>query len=369
MNKFNILIVDDVDDNLHSLELIINDNFDVNIYKALDAKTAISIVMTNRVDLILSDVQMPEINGFEFAEYLKSIESTKDIPIVFLTGIYDQDKYKTKAYNLGAIEYITKPIDTQILISKLSIYIKLFNALKVSAQEIKDNEKLLIESTKMASMGEMVGFISHQLKQPLSTLSMQCQKMKISHNTNEITDEEIKAFSKSTESQIGYMNDTIEGFLNFYNPQKIEKEFLVDIAIQKALDILNSKIKINQINIFENIDSTLCIRGIQMELTQVIINIVSNAIDACIMNNIEIKNIYINVYKNEENIILTIEDNAGGVEEEKLENIINPYFTTKQNGSGLGLYMVDMIIKNSFKSKLEFSNADGGLKFKIVFNN
>src|SRR6218665_1268643 len=123
MNKFSILLLDDIPENIYSLKLLIEENFDINIFTAFKAQEAIEIVMNNPIDLILTDVQMPDIDGFQFAQYLKDIESTKDIPVIFITGIYEKDEYKNKGYNIGGIEYITKPIDNKLLISKLKIYI------------------------------------------------------------------------------------------------------------------------------------------------------------------------------------------------------------------------------------------------------
>ena len=81
MEKFNVLIVDDIDENIYSLKLLIEENFDINIFTALKAQEAIEIVMNNTIDLILTDVQMPDVDGFEFAQYLKDVESTKNIPV------------------------------------------------------------------------------------------------------------------------------------------------------------------------------------------------------------------------------------------------------------------------------------------------
>ena len=107
MNKFTILLLDDVEANLYSLRLIIEDNFDdLNILLSLNAQEAMGLLMENDVDLILSDIQMPEVDGFQFAEYIKGIEKTKDIPIIFITGIYDKNEYQKKGYDLGAVEYI-----------------------------------------------------------------------------------------------------------------------------------------------------------------------------------------------------------------------------------------------------------------------
>ena len=94
MNKFSILLLDDIPENIYSLKLLIEENFDINIFTAFKAQEAIEIVMNNPIDLILTDVQMPDIDGFQFAQYLKDIESTKDIPVIFITGIYEKDEYK-----------------------------------------------------------------------------------------------------------------------------------------------------------------------------------------------------------------------------------------------------------------------------------
>lgn len=103
-----------------------------------------------------------------------------------------------------------------------------------------------------------------------------------------------------------------------------------------------------------------------MELSQAILNIISNSIDAFIEKNIEEKNLLINLYKEDTKNLLIIEDNAGGIENNKLEKILEPYYSTKENGTGIGLYMVKLIIKNSFNGELKVTNSENGLKF-IIF--
>ncbi len=103
------------------LKLIIEDSFDINILSALSANEGMEILMKSSVDLILSDIQMPDIDGFQFAEYLKSVDATKNIPIIFITGIYDKDNYQKRGFDLGAVEYISKPIDDTLLSAKLKV--------------------------------------------------------------------------------------------------------------------------------------------------------------------------------------------------------------------------------------------------------
>ncbi len=369
MDKFNILLLDDVKENLYSLKMLIEDNFDVNIFLSSDAQGAMKILFENPVDLILSDVQMPDVDGFEFVQYLKEIDTLKSIPIIFITGIYDKDEYKAKGYSLGAIEYITKPINNDLLISKLKIYIDIYNTIKEDKRKLDKAEKLLIQNSKMASMGEMIALIAHQLKQPLNTISLCCQDMTFTYDIGNVNDDFMKRFKDNTKSQIAYMNDTINGFLDFFNPNKRKEEFLIESSINKALDILRGKIVQNNTKIdFDIAQDDLKSFGVQTELTQAILNIINNSLDAFHEQKIIDGEIHIKLFKKEDKNIIILEDNAGGVENNNLNKILEPYFTTKEEGTGVGLYMVKMIVENSFTGELKVSNTQNGLNFIILID-
>lgn len=369
MEKFNILLIDDIAENIYSLKLLIEESFDINIFTALKAQEAIEIIMQNSIDLILTDIQMPEIDGFELARYLKDMDSTKHIPIIFITGIFEKDEYKTKGYDIGGVEYITKPIDNNLLISKLKIYIDIYNAIKTSNQKLTKTEDLLIHTTKMASIGEMIGLISHQLKQPLNVLSLYCEDINLSYDFKELDDEYMQEFYKNTRNQIEYMNKTINGFLDFFNPNKKKEEFLINNSIIQAMDILKSRINKQSVLFSLDISEDLKTYGVEVELTQVLINIINNSLEVFIERNIEKPEIFIKLFKKEDKNILIIEDNAGGVENNQLEKIMDPYFTTKVNGTGIGLHMVKLIINDSFHGELKVLNTQKGLSFIIFLEN
>lgn len=369
MGKFTILLVDDIKENIYSLKLLIEETFDLNIFTATSANEAMSILVDNPIDLILTDVQMPDIDGFEFAQYLKDIESTKDIPIIFITGIYDNDEYKSKGYDIGGIEYITKPIDNELLTSKLKIYIDIYNSIKKSNSDLTRTQELLIHNSKMASMGEMVGIISHQLKQPLNVLSLYCDDIGFTYDFDELNSEYIKDFSVKTKDQIKYMNTTINGFLNFFNPNKKKERFNISNSISNALKLLKSKISSNNVTLNLDLDDDLKTFGVEMELSQVVLNIVNNSIDAFIEREIKDREIFIKVFKKDSKIVLMLEDNAGGINNNEIEKILDPYYSTKENGTGIGLYMVKLVIKNSFHGELKIANSDNGLKFIIFLEN
>ncbi|NQY94912.1 MAG: hybrid sensor histidine kinase/response regulator [Campylobacteraceae bacterium] len=364
MKKFSILLVDDVEQNIHSLKLMIEDNFDVAIFTALGAQEGMAILMKEDIHLILTDVQMPDIDGFEFAEYLRGIERTKHIPLVFITGIYDKEEYQKRGYDLGAIEYITKPIDDVLLNAKLKIYIDLFQKQRQQKEELITKNEVLIHQAKMATMGEMLGVISHQMKQPLNVLSLYCGDVKDSYKYNEINDEFIDDFSQKTKEQIEFLNKTIDGFRDFFDPHKLKKQFLLKDAIDKSLSLIAFQLQLDSIEVNIHIKEEK-VFGIITELEQVILNLLTNAKDAFIENNIQNRIISINAYEDENNTILSIEDNAGGIKEENLELIFDPYFTTKKEGTGTGLYMVKLVVKTSFNGKLELKNSKDGVKFII----
>ena len=368
MEKFSILIVDDVADNIYSLKMMIEDSFDVNIYSSLSAQEGMELLMKNDVDLSLSDVQMPEIDGFEFAEYLKGIDKTKDIPIIFITGIYDKDEYKTKGYEIGAVEYITKPIDDVLLNSKLKVYIDIFEKTKISKKEIESKDELLIHQAKMATMGEMIGVIAHQLKQPLNVLSLYCNDVKDSYDLDEINDEFIEDFSKSTNEQITFLSQTIDDFRNFFNPSKEKRLFDIKDSIDKAVSLQGNQLGVYKVKLNLNVADEK-IYGVKSEFEQVVLNIINNSIDAFEERNIENRVINIDVLTKGNYTVLIMEDTAGGVKTEHLEQLFDPYFTTKEKGTGTGLYMVKLVVKTSFNGDLKISNTDSGLKYLIALPN
>jgi len=166
MNKFTILLVDDIEENLYSLKLLIEDRFDnVDVLSALSAQEAVLKIMKYEIDLILSDVQMPNIDGFELIEYLKTIDQTKSIPVILITGIYQDEEFIKKGYKSGAIEYITKPVDNELLCSKLSVFLSIYSEKKL------DKKQLQLDEKKINSMIEELDNFSPSIKKSLYSLN------------------------------------------------------------------------------------------------------------------------------------------------------------------------------------------------------
>lgn len=238
-------------------------------------------------------------------------------------------------------------------------------ALKESAKK----EKMLIQQSKMAQMGEMIGNIGHQWKQPLNTLGLIIQKLESDFIFNHKIDENyITKIVDDSLNQITFMSKTVDDFKNFFSPNKKKENFSIKKAIEETLFIISAQIKNNNIELIGDYEdfNIFCSKN---EFKQVILNIISNAKDELISNKIDTPQIKIRVYRDNQNGFITIEDNAGGIKEENIDKIFEPYFSTKEtNGTGIGLYMSKVIIDEHLNGKLSATNENFGAKFEIVFS-
>nr|WP_083771984.1 HAMP domain-containing sensor histidine kinase [Arcobacter nitrofigilis] len=220
----------------------------------------------------------------------------------------------------------------------------------------------------MASLGQMLGNIAHQWRQPLTELNLTLFNMKKFFNTDE--KEKLDELYLESKNLISTMSSIIDDFSNFFNPQKEKKSFEIKKAVDESLVILKKVIE--GITLKLNVPLNYQVVGVLNELTQVVINLIQNSKDAFILNSINNKIIEIKL--SEEKILdkkyakLEIIDNAGGISKDNLDKIFDPYFTTKHKsqGTGLGLFMSKMIIEKSFEGELVHKNYKNGSIFTII---
>ena len=278
------------------------------------------------------------------------------------------DSYKL---NFEIIKYILIAI---LIISFLLLYRHLIlqksnkNLQEKIAKKIEENrvkDSMLYQQRKMAEMGEMIGNIAHQWKQPLAILNVINATLKEQNNYDKLSKKELNSSLDDMEVNIMQMGQTVEDFLSYFKPSKAKKDFSLLESIEKALFIINHAIKKEEIKISIDIDENFNLYGHKEEFIQVVVTILMNAIQALEGN--DIKEIEIRAHRNNESTILDISDNAGGIKEEFLSRIFEPYFTTKHQtqGTGLGLYIAKMIIEKSMNGKLSAQNRDNGVKFTI----
>jgi C4-dicarboxylate-specific signal transduction histidine kinase len=227
----------------------------------------------------------------------------------------------------------------------------------------EEEREILKQQAKMAAMGEMIGNIAHQWRQPLNALSALNVGLSFKHKTGNLTKEEMEIFKERSNNIIQNMSATIDDFTNFFQPNKIKKIFKVNDAIEGAIRFISDSYTEHKIKILHCTNSDIQINSYKNELMQVLLNIFNNSKDAMIERKVQNPLLLITTVQSESEVIISIQDNAGGISAEILDRIFEPYFTTKfkSQGTGIGLYMSKMIIEKSMRGSLSSENRKDGL--------
>jgi len=364
-----------VDDNKFNLQLL-DDILTQQNYKVRTAETgeiALAEINAKLPDLILLDIVMPDMDGYEVCERLKSDPKTAPIPIIFISGNYELED-KIKAFEVGGIDYITKPFYNEEVLARVDTHIQLsdykHHLEKRVDEEVKKNiqvNNLMMHQSRLAQMGEMISMITHQWRQPLSAISATSMNMKIQMQLGENTEEASTKKLEKIESLVEYLSQTIEDFRGFFRMDKEKETKNIVHVVEKSLSIISSSLKNNNIEVVLDGSNESIITTYINELMQVILIILKNAEDALIEREIEKPKISISWKEENGFYVISFHDNAGGIDEETLPNIFNPYFSTKahENGTGLGLYMATVIIDEHCKGEVDVKNEDDGVTFTI----
>ena len=234
----------------------------------------------------------------------------------------------------------------------------------------KAQEEILIHQSRSAEIGEMINNIAHQWRQPLNNLSLTIQNIGFKYENDVLTKEELNETIDKSKMIINSMSNTIDTFRNFFEPTKNKNLFKVEHSIENTLEILSSTLRFYNIEVVKEIIDDVEIYDYENEFSQVLLNIITNARDALVSNKIEKPIIKVNVSKIENNVIVKIKDNANGINEEIIDRIFEPYFTTKGKGNGteIGLYMSKLIIEKNMNGKLTVKNDNNGAVFIITLN-
>lgn len=238
-----------------------------------------------------------------------------------------------------------------------------------SKKEVEAQQNVIVEQSKSAAMGEMISMIAHQWRQPLQAVSILIQKLPLTKMIEgEITDEVLDQVVDDIGQQLEYMSKTIDDFRDFFRPDKEKEIILVSKLVDRARDFLAYMLKVDSIALKIITQDDTQIQLHINEVVQVLINIIKNSRDAMIDNKIENRTIEIKHYIQKDNAVIEIKDNAGGIPEDIMDKIFDPYFSTKtnKNGTGLGLYMSKTIIEQHSHGIITAYNVDGGAMFRIV---
>jgi DNA-binding response OmpR family regulator len=371
--KSKILIIDDSKFICNRVKkILLPRGYEVDeAYNGMDGfKKAIS----NKYNLIILDIELPDVNGSEILKKLRSVKSLYHVPIIVLSGTATPRLVREILKN-GANDYIQKPFVIEEFILKVDLWIDYFEKEKELLEKTKELEKLnkelerrveeevkkrrkqeemLLLQSRYAQMGEIIAMIAHQWKQPLNVLSLSVGFLKL-----QCKDKKVEEVLKQLENSVFYMSKTIDDFRDFFSPQKEKAKTNWQKIFEKALDIMRPQMKNVKINV--EIKKIEDFYSYENELMQVVINVLKNAYDVIREKKIE-GEIDVEI----EGKRISIEDNGGGIPEEIMDKIFDPYFSTKsKNGTGIGLYMSKIIVETHCNGKIWVENTQKGAKFII----
>ncbi|APW65347.1 hypothetical protein LPB137_05550 [Poseidonibacter parvus] len=342
------------------LKTVIDENPNPIVLKNYDAK----FVLVNKATALLYNSTPDEMIGKDdgdfipdkkLAEFFK--ENVQEIMNNKKTEIVYEDSIDVKTNEVKNYMSIKKPFRNQHNEDFILVIANDVTELNKKNQELAQKEKLLFQQAKFASMGEMIGNIAHQWRQPLSSISVLASGLKLEKELGIISDEDFTYAMDNIISTTKYLSQTIDDFRGFFNHKNIKvTTFHISNLIDKTLSLVNSQLKNKEIELIKIIDD-FKISTYENELIQVLLNIINNSKDA-LLNKKEKKVIQIRTYQDKINVHIEILDNAEGISLDIIDKIFEPYFTTKHKsqGTGIGLFMSKEIVNKHLNGNISVFN-------------
>jgi signal transduction histidine kinase len=366
INNKNIkaLLVDD-SKLMHKFIIPMLEDFQLSCISAYDGEEAYQILKEQPdIKLVITDYEMPNINGLELTRKIRLEHPKSTLAILVLTS-NTTSGLRTKFIKSGANGFMHKGF------SRDDLFLSVTDALNLieSFSEVIRQEKQIQDQLRATQMNELMGNIAHQWRQPLSSITTAASGMKLHRELGMLNDNMIERYIEGINSNANNLSKIIDLFTVIVNKEKEMKDVIVQTCINRALLIINPTLEETGIKLINNVDyeHPQKLTMVSGELTQVIINIFNNAIDVLTQRGIEEKIIVLDMKTLEDKVVITIEDNAGGVDEKVLPKIFDPYFTSKHQsqGAGLGLHICYDIVINSLHGNLYVQNSDNGARFYI----
>lgn len=382
--KFNVLIVDDRPENLLTMEGIL-ENDDLIILKAHSGNEALSIMLEHNIALVLMDVQMPGMDGFEVAEIMRSSERTKHIPIIFVTAISKQRQHIFKGYESGAVDYLYKPLDLEILQSKIKAFIDFFqhkNALEETTRklektiaELNDSKQIAEEATTAKSA--FLATMSHEIRTPLNGIIGMADLGLMDDEISPTQRERFLDIKNSGESLLDIINEILD--ISKIEADKLELEeieFSLREVIEKVVNLLSVKVFQEKLEFICEIDPTIpdIIIGDPLRIRQILINLLSNAIKFTEEGTIGIYIQMLDLVEEQVSVEFSVKDTGIGIPKDKIDRLFKSYSqattstTRTHGGTGLGLNISQRLV-NRMGGQIKVESAFGeGSNFYFRLN-
>lgn len=249
-----------------------------------------------------------------------------------------------------------------------SINLTLKRRVDQALEQARQKDRLMIQQSRHAAMGEMIGNIAHQWRQPLNALGLLLQNIEFAYHEGDLDGAYLRRTIDKGKRLTQQMSKTIDDFRDFFKPNKAPEVFYVHSVFSTVMDIVGSSLQYHQIEIIDEVDQRVCVQGYLGEFSQVLINVINNAKDVLSEKTTGKRTMTLRVYDRDGQANIEIEDDGGGIPEAIIDKVFDPYFTTKEQGkgTGIGLYMSRVIIANNMKGMLTVENKEDGACFRII---
>lgn len=301
-----------------------------------------------------------------------------DAPVNLVKRYGIKSGFHEEKGDLRAIIAMYTPIDeeqnaasTFFFIVELTAFVLLlaiYLIIKRYALAIKNQEDTINKQTRFAALGEMITMIAHQWRQPLTGMGMTIDNILLDIELSTLNEDKLKSNCESISTQIHYLSHTIDDFKNFFKANHPPQRIVFTKLVEESIQIIESTLKQNRVTISVIDPDHIEFESYRNDWIQILLNLIKNAMDAYISNNIDQREITVSTTSNETGFIITITDNAGGISPMIIDKIFDPYFSTKdeKNGTGLGLYMIKMIIRDHFQGNITASSSNASTVFTIT---
>lgn len=283
------------------------------------------------------------------------------IPIIIAGAMLDDERINGVAFVLEITERKRAELALKALNDDLD------KLVQQRTTQLREKDQILLMQSRQAAMGEMIGNISHQWRQPLNILGMQLQQLQLFYELGKFSKELLDKNVAGSMEVIQYMSKTIDDFRNFFRPDKEKSRFKILESINTCLLLMEGSLRNPLIDVDVVANDDPLIYGFPNEFAQVILNIMNNARDAIVERNVPEPKVTITIVNEGGCAVVTVTDNAGGIPEDIINKVFDPYFTTKgpQQGTGVGLFMSKAIIEKNMGGRLTAVKISGGTEFRI----
>ncbi len=405
-----ILFVEDDDLMRNTIGKILKKNART-VLEAANGQEGLDIFIRENPEIVITDIMMPVMNGLDMIQKIRQ-QCTK-VKIIVVSAYSEKENF-LKSIALGVNNFLIKPISYKNLLSVLdelaeTILLEkrvelaqaalekahveledrvvertqelaianqqlrefqetLQDKIEKSVAKIRMKDHIMMLQSRQAVMGEMIGHIAHQWRQPLNTIGLLTQSLLFSFRNSNLTDELLEERVNKIVGVLEHMSTTIDDFRDFFNPNRVKILFSVENVVKKTISFVESSFQNHKVSVKFEKEEDCQIEGYENEYSQVLMNLLINAKDALVEKRKEDRQITIRLKKRMGKSCLEVQDNAGGIAPDIQTKIFEPYFTTKtnQNGTGLGLYICKTIVERNMSGYIDIRNSNDGAVFTII---